>query len=121
MFTLTRAAALQIRQAAQDSAAESLCLRVAARQTSDGSIDYGMGFDDAAEQDIRLQFGEVDIVIAPHHATLLEGTVLDFVELEPGQFNFIFMDSAEAKAGGCASQGCGSGACSSGGCGGATL
>jgi iron-sulfur cluster assembly protein len=118
MFTLTSAAAQQIHQAARDSGAENLALRVAARLETDGSIDYGMGFDDAGEQDMRLQFEEVSVVIAEHHRELLEDTVLDFVELEPGQFNFIFVNQrqeAQDSSGGCAPKGCGSGGCGSGG------
>lgn len=118
MFTLTSAAAQQIHQAARDSGAENLALRVAARLETDGSIDYGMGFDDAGEQDMRLQFDEVAVVIAEHHRELLEDTVLDFVELEPGQFNFIFVNQrqeAPDAPGSCAPQGCGSGGCGSGG------
>ena len=120
MFTLTSAAAQQIHQAARDSGAENLTLRVAARLDTDGSIDYGMGFDDAGEQDMRLQFEEVSVVIAEHHRELLEDTVLDFVELEPGQFNFIFVNQrqdVQDAPGSCAPQGCGSGGCGSGGCG----
>lgn len=118
MFTLTSAAAQQIHQAARDSGAENLALRIAARLQTDGSIDYGMGFDDAGEQDMRLQFDEVAVVIAEHHRELLEDTVLDFVELEPGQFNFIFVNQREEAPdapGACAPQGCGSGGCGSGG------
>jgi iron-sulfur cluster assembly protein len=120
MFTLTSAAAQQIQQAARDSGAENLALRVAARLETDGSIDYGMGFDDASEQDMRLQFEEVSVVIAEHHRELLEDTVLDFVELQPGEFNFIFVNQREETpqtGGGCAPQGCGGGSCGGGGCG----
>ena len=42
---------------------------------------------------------------------LLQDTQLDFVELEPGEFNFIFVPQAAAPRG---KSGCGS--CSSGGC-----
>jgi iron-sulfur cluster assembly protein len=120
MFTLTSAAAQQINQAAQDSGAQNLALRIAARLDTDGSIDYGMGFDDAGEQDMRLQIEDVAIVIAEHHMALLEDTVLDFVELEPGQFNFIFVNQRQEAQdpGGCAPQGCGGGGCGGGGCGG---
>jgi iron-sulfur cluster assembly protein len=117
MFTLTLTAAQQIRQAALDSGAEKLALRVAARREADGSIGYGMGFDDVADNDTRLMLEDVPVVIAAAHADLLEDTVLDFVELEPGQFNFIFMSQqpvAEAPAAsGCST---GGGGCSSGGC-----
>ncbi|MFZ9298288.1 MAG: hypothetical protein ACO24Y_08120 [Hylemonella sp.] len=121
MFTLTRAAAQQIQQAAQDSGAKDMVLRVAARRMADGSLDYGMGFDESADSDTRLLIEDVAVVLAPSHAQLLEDTVLDFVELEPGQFNFIFVNQQSAftsgsgcGSGGCASSGCSSGACGSG-------
>lgn len=119
MFTLTRAAAQQIQQAAQDSGAKDMVLRVAARRMADGSLDYGMGFDESADSDTRLLIEDVAVVLAPSHAQLLEDTVLDFVELEPGQFNFIFVNqqSAFASGSGCGSGGCASSGCSSGACG----
>jgi len=118
MFTLTSAAAQQITQAAQDSGAQDAVLRVAARREADGSIGYGMGFDDVGDGDMRLQIQDVHIVIAPHHVALLEDTTLDFVELEPGQYNFIFVQQEAEMAdsgGGCSTGGCGSGGCGTGG------
>ena len=121
MFTMTPTATLQVRQAAIDSGASALALRVAARQEPDGSISYGMGFDDAQEGETPalLQDG-VTVLIAPPSRPLLAQTVLDFVELAPGDFRFIFIPPSA----GCASDaptthsgGCGSGACGSGGCG----
>jgi iron-sulfur cluster assembly protein len=120
MFTLTSAAAQQIQKAAQDSGSHDMALRVAARMEPDGSIGYGMGFDDTGDNDMRLEIEDVSVVIAEHHVQLLEDTVLDFVELESGEFNFIFINQreAEASAGGCASTGSSAGGCGSGGCGG---
>lgn len=119
MFTLTSAAAQQITQAAQDAGALDAVLRVAARREADGSIGYGMGFDDVGDGDTRLQIQDVHIVIAPHHVALLEDTTLDFVELEPGQYNFIFVQQEAETAGsggGCSTGGgCGSGGCGTGG------
>lgn len=122
MFTLTATAAEHIRKAARESDAEQLALRVAARREPDGSIGYGMGFDEVADNDARLVLEDVPVVIAAAHADLLEDTVLDFVELEPGQFNFIFVMSQQPvaqapAASGCSTGGGGGGGCSSGGCG----
>lgn len=119
MFTLTPTAAQQIRQAARESDAGQMALRVAARREPDGSVGYGMGFDDARENDARLMLEDVAVVIAAGHADLLEDTVLDFVEMQPGQFNFIFVCQSPAPEGavrGCGSQ-AGGGGCASGGCG----
>ncbi len=118
MFSLSPNAAQQINKAAHDSGASDLALRVAARRLPDGSIDYGMGFDETAEGDMQLLLEDIPVVIAPQHADLLEDTMLDFVELEPGQFNFIFVNqqSAFTTGGGCSTGGCGNGGCGSGSC-----
>ncbi len=120
MFTLTSAAARRIQQAATAGGANDMALRIAARPEADGSIQYGMGFDDATDNDMKLVLEGVAVLIAARHQELLDDTMLDFVELEPGEFNFIFMDASLAherpapatSAGG----GCGSGGCASGGC-----
>lgn len=122
MFTLTSAAAQQIHKSVQDSNAQNLALRVAARREPDGSIGYGMGFDDVDDGDTRLLIEDIAVVIAPHHVDLLEDTVLDFVQLDSGEFNFIFVNQSSAfTTGGCGSSGggggCGTGSCGSGACG----
>lgn len=121
MFTLTSAAARQIQQAASASDAQEMALRIAARVDTDGSMQYGMGFDDPNEEDMKLNLDGVAVVIADESQELLIDTVLDYVELTPGEFNFIFIDGRQsmgapeqASPGGC---GGGSGGCSSGGCG----
>jgi iron-sulfur cluster assembly protein len=56
-------------------------------------------------------------VIAEHHQPLLEDTVLDFVQLDSGEFKFIFINQqpSTSNGGGCASSGCGGGSCGTGG------
>jgi iron-sulfur cluster assembly protein len=112
MFTLTAAAAARIRQAAVEGGMAELALRVAARRENDGSITYGMGFDEPGEgEQPSLQSDGVTVLIASSSRPLLQDTQLDFVELEPGEFNFIFVPQVAAPRG---KSGCGS--CSSGGC-----
>ena len=119
MFTLTSAAARQIQQAASASETQDMALRIAAKVDADGSMQYGMGFDDPKDEDMKLDLEGVAVVIADEYQGLLDDIVLDYVELEPGEFNFIFVngrqtqDAPEPTSGG----GCGSGGCSSGGCG----
>jgi iron-sulfur cluster assembly protein len=112
MFTVTAAAAARIREAAVAGGMADLALRVAARRESDGSISYGMGFDEPGEgEQPSLQSDGVTVLIATSSQPLLQNTELDFVELNPGEFNFIFVpQTAPARA----KSGCGS--CSSGGC-----
>lgn len=120
MFTLTSAAARQVRQAASASGAQEMALRVAAKIDADGSVQYGMGFDDPKDEDMKLDLDGVAVVIAEDYQHVLADIVLDYVEMEPGQFNFIFMDARQIDPAPMPSGGCGGGTCSSGGCGGAS-
>lgn len=111
MFSLTPEAASQIRESAARSGSAEPALRVAARREPDGSIVYGMGFDEPREGDMPLEFEGVQVLIAPPSQPLLQGARLDFVELQAGQFAFVFMagDAAVDEP----PRGCGSGACGS--------
>lgn len=126
MFTVTPAAAQEILAAARRSDAAGMALRVAARQVADGSIEFGMGFDDERDDDEPSQFDGLTVLVGAPSKPLLEGTVLDFVEVEDGRFDFIFAPAASASPRACAGsaaparQGgsCGGGSCGSGACGG---
>jgi iron-sulfur cluster assembly protein len=119
MFSLTSAAAKQIQEAADASGANEMALRVAAKKDADGALQYGMGFDDPSEEDMKLDLQGIAVVINGESQELLFDTVLDFVELNPGEFNFIFMQASHPSCdtGSSGSGGCGSGGCSGGGCG----
>lgn len=110
MFSVTSSAAAEIAGAAARSDAAGMALRVAARQSADGSVEYGMGFDEPREGDMPLQIQGVNLVIAPASQPILESVVLDFVELEPGNFNFIFADQ-NAPGIEPAAKACGNGGC----------
>lgn len=119
MFNLTPTAAEQILRAAdeqQDDAQQSTSLRIAAK-VEDGEIVYGMGFDDERENDTVIEAEGVTLLIAPRSQELLEGATLDFVELNPGEFQFIFINPNEPPpaTGGCASRSSGCGSCGTGG------
>jgi iron-sulfur cluster assembly protein len=92
MITVTEQAAKQIKLSAKQGKAEGMPLRIAATRNEDDSIHYGMGFDDSKEDDISITSGDVEIIVSPVSAELLKDTVLDFVELEPGKHQFIFMN-----------------------------
>lgn len=120
MFSLTPAAAQQIQQAASASGATDLALRIAAKVDPDGALQYGMGFDEPKDEDMRLDLAGIAVVIGGESQELLLDTVLDFVELNPGEFNFIFSEGSAtacatetSSSGGCGSTGCGSGGCAS--------
>lgn len=113
-FRLTSAAAREIRAAADRSGAAGLGLRVAAKPTSDG-IAYAMGFDEPASEDAVAEVEGLVVLVAAASRPWLAGTVLDYVQLDTGAHDFIFVPPAQPEAAaGCATaaRGCGSGRCS---------
>jgi iron-sulfur cluster assembly protein len=125
MFNVTPTAAQELLAAAARSDAAGMALRIAARQIADGSIEYGMGFDDEREDDEPVAFDGLTVLLGSPSRPLLQDTVLDFVELESGQFGFVFIPpgALPGGGGGCSSGtaktqgGCGSGGCGGGSCG----
>ena len=97
MFTVTESAAEQIRNAASQGGTEGMALRLAAVKHDDGSFDYRMGFDDVGEDDISFKQSGVEIVMAPEHVPLLDETTLDYVEMNDGQLQFIFLNPKDAN------------------------
>jgi len=98
MITITRAAAERIRQSATESGVEPPVLRVAAQRLPDGTIDFGMGFDLSRPGDTVAEVEGIHVVVAARSLEFVEGTRLDFVELEPGDFRFIFGPPEEPAA-----------------------
>ncbi|WIM06537.1 MAG: iron-sulfur cluster assembly accessory protein [Candidatus Nitricoxidivorans perseverans] len=103
MFVVTPTAAEQILRAAEamDEGGDApVMLRVAAK-IEDGGIVYGMGFDEERENDHVIQSEGVILLIAPRSLELLTGSTLDFVELRPGEFQFVFVNPNEVGGGSC--------------------
>ena len=92
MITVTPAATTQIKLSAEQGKTEGMPLRIAAPRNPDNSIHYGMGFDDSKEDDVTITAGDVEIVVSPASAELLKNTTIDFVELEPDKYQFIFLN-----------------------------
>lgn len=125
MIDIRPAAAEQIRAALRSQSEPGLVLRVAARRSDDGATEYGMGFDERREQDeeIVTEAG-ITLLVAPPSVEAVAGTVIDYVEIAPGDLRFVFYRSDELSAadapreaapapqsGGCS---CGEGGCSKG-------
>ncbi len=92
MITITPQAAEQIRKSAQQSDLKEVYLRLAARLDAKGVIEYGMGFDDRAEGDTQFESNDVRVLVAPGCVELLTGATLDYVEINPGEQRFIFIN-----------------------------
>jgi iron-sulfur cluster assembly protein len=92
MITVTPTAAQQIRVAATQSDCDEMGLRIAARRDAAGALHYAMGFDEARGDDLVVTCEGIALVVAPQQTALLEGLTLDYVEYEPGDFRFIFIN-----------------------------
>ena len=92
MFKVTPQAAEQIRLAAQEGNMQGMALRIAVRTDDSGALEYGMGFDEATDDDILVTSEGIEIVISPAFIEQLNDTTMDYVELEPGKMHFIFMN-----------------------------
>lgn len=108
-FEVTPAAARELLAAAERSGAAGLGLRVAARPSTQG-VGYALGFDEPAPEDAVLVVEGLTVLVAADSQPWLAGTVLDYVRLDSGEHDFIFV---QPPAGGCAPRGCGSGGCGS--------
>ncbi len=97
MIKLTPAAAEQVRNSAEQANAENLSLRVAAKKKPDGTMDYGIGFDESTDDDMVFNCEGIEVVMAPEHSPLLSGATIDFVEIEPGERRLIVMNPNDAN------------------------
>ena len=118
MFSITPAAAGELLAAAERSDAAGMALRIAAHALEDGSVEFGMGFDDERENDETVEFNGLTVLLGARSRPYLAGTQLDYVEVEPGRFDFVFLATDDAAdetpdPGATAPAG---GACGSGGC-----
>lgn len=92
MITVTPTAVEQIKNAADQGDMAHLSLRVAAKKNPDGSFEYGIGFDEATDDDMVFKCEDIEVCMAPESSPLLSGATIDFVELEPGEKRFIVLN-----------------------------
>jgi iron-sulfur cluster assembly protein len=93
MIKITPQAAQQIReQASRQPDGTDVFLRIAAKLDEDGVIQYGMGWDHDSGNDVKFSSEGVNVVVAPACEALLIGATLDYVEINPGEFQFIFVN-----------------------------
>ena len=92
MITLTPTAAKQIKHSAKESNLDGLPLRLACTRMEDGSFHYGMGFDDVKEGDVTHTSEGIDVIVSVTANEFMNGTTVDFGELEEDKQEFIFMN-----------------------------
>ncbi|GAB4507027.1 MAG: hypothetical protein Tsb0026_00780 [Sulfuricaulis sp.] len=92
MIRITPEAAAQVLRSAETSNAQSMALRIAARREEDGTFVYGMGFDEEGADDTHFVSEGINVLISNSSKDLLAGATLDFVEISPGEHQFIFVN-----------------------------
>jgi len=92
MISLTPEAAEHIRKSASQGNMADMPLRVAVTRREDGSFHYALGFDDInREDDHRFESEGIQIVVAPQSMDMLNGTIIDYVDLD-GSKEIIFIN-----------------------------
>lgn len=92
IVTFSDSAIAQIKKSMAEGEHGTMGLRLAAKVTPDETLDYGMGFDETKEDDAQFEHDGISVMVAPDCLELLNGAHLDFVEIEAGQFQFIFLN-----------------------------
>ena len=87
MITVTPQAAAQILESASGAS-----LRLAARLDDKGVVEYGMGLDNKAPDDVEVASNGVKVLVSPGSVELLTGATLDYVEINPGEWRYIFIN-----------------------------
>lgn len=91
MISLSATALEQMKRSSADM--DSLPVRIAIKEQDDGSFHYAMGFDEQRlPGDSFLNFDGVNLVVSEGSKELAEGMTIDFVELEAGKAEFIFLN-----------------------------
>ena len=79
MITLTDNASTKVSELIKAEGEDGLALRVAVRPGGCSGFSYEMYFDtDVVEGDTRGTFGDVQVVVDPSSAMLLDGATLDY-------------------------------------------
>ena len=93
MIKLTRQAAEQIIESAKQGKMQGIPLRLAIKKQDDGSFHYAMGFDEQRlPGDVFVNIENISMVVSAISKDLAEGMTIDYVELEPGKSEFIFLN-----------------------------
>lgn len=93
MIEITDNAASQILLSAQQSGLADALLRIAIKKLQDGSLHYALGFDEVVnDDDTAVDSNGIRLVLSEKTKPFADGMTIDFVEIEPGKNNFIFLN-----------------------------
>jgi Fe-S cluster assembly iron-binding protein IscA len=83
---------MHILTTAHSANAEGMFLRVTGRLDETGAILHGMGFDELRPDDLQIETQGVRIVMTRAQEKLLDGVILDYVQLGTGHMRFVFVN-----------------------------
>ena len=118
-FTITEAAVAQVREIMSQQTLESdeRNLRIFVEGGGCcGGVGFGLAFDRAQADDVRLERSGLTVVIDPQSAPFVNGATIDFVD-GPDVTGFKVSAPPMPGMGGCSSGSCGPGGGGGGGCG----
>ena len=100
MITISDSAADKIREMLASEEVPNLFLRLGVRSGGCSGFSYGMGFDDALnEEDQRIQMSGFDVIVDAESFRYLNGLEIDYKEAEMGGGFTIFNPNAVASCG----------------------
>ena len=92
MFRVSKEAVAELKKSMTHHDFDDMPLRIAAQKNTEGEIEYQMGFDEAGPGDTMIGCRGIDVIIANQHKSILQGTKLDYVEMDDGKKHFIFLN-----------------------------
>lgn len=92
MLTITENAAKQILESAKQTDSEGMALRIAAKRKDDGTLEYALGFDNKGDNDTEFMSNGINVLVSDFSKDLVKDATLDYVELNPGSHEFIFIN-----------------------------
>ena len=92
MIKITPAAAKQIIETSKQSDSEDMPLRIAGKIKPDGTYEYGIGFDTEKADDVKITSENINVIISSTSREMLEDTILDYIEIVTGKFEFTFFN-----------------------------
>ncbi len=98
MITLTQSAATQILKSFEPLPKDDKSiLRIAVQEKPNGDFHYIMGLDDPKDGDTRFISNNVNIAVSEEQNALMDKMEIDYIEISPNEFNFIFQNPNDPK------------------------
>lgn len=79
-LTFTDKAQKKVKDFAVSEAKPEQVFRIYVQGGGCSGFEYGFSFDHATDNDYRLQFGEIELIIDPFSATYVQNATIDYVE-----------------------------------------